>query len=73
MICHLHDIRTDIGSPPQTHITFPATDSGLDRDSVPDLKVLDVGADFQNLPSGFVTQNDVVGDATISNSSSLPD
>jgi hypothetical protein len=72
MICHLHDIWTDIGSAPQAHVTFPATDSGLDRDSVPDLEVLDIRSNLQDLPSGFMTQYDIVGHATITDSPRLP-
>lgn len=72
-LLHSLDLGTEVVSTSQTHVTLPARDSRLDRYPVSYFKVLHFGANFDNLTTGLVPQDDVMSNAAVANPSALPE
>lgn len=70
---HSLDLGTEVVSTSQTHVTLPARDSRLDRYPVSYFKVVHFGANFDDMTTGLVSQDDVVSNAAVANPSALPE
>lgn len=66
------DLGTQVVSTSKAHVTLPTRHSRLDGHPVSGLERLDIGANFDDLTTGLVSEDYVVGDAAIANSAALP-
>ena len=67
------DLGAQVVPSSQAHVAFPACHSWFDRHAVANCKVGHVGAHFDNLAARLVTQDEVVLDAAVADTSRLPE
>jgi hypothetical protein len=67
------DVRAQIVPPALTLPACPTTLPGFDRYPVPDLHVLDLVADGDDHPAGFVAKDDVLVDDVVTDPARLPE